>query len=80
MEVSNRLHFHENHYRKVYMTWKDKRNKNDWRSHLTDDEAVEINLLEAEMKALAEKRSRLSKERQLIQNRATTRSRHRATQ
>jgi hypothetical protein len=59
--------------------WTDKRKKNDWRSCLTAEEEAELALIEKQMKTLVAKRYDLSKARQLIQNRATTRFRSRRT-
>lgn len=59
------------------MTWEDKRIKNDWRSCLTASEKAEMAYIDEQIEALAIKRYDLSKARQRIQNRATTRFRQR---
>lgn len=58
------------------MTWEDRRTKNDWRSCLTSEEEAEIASIEVQLRKLASKRYDLTKARQLIQNRATTRFRY----
>lgn len=61
------------------MTWEDRRKKNDWRSCLTAEEEAELASIEVQIEALAVTRYDLTKARQRIQNRATTRFRQRKT-
>lgn len=59
------------------MSWTDRRKKNDWRSCLTVEEEAKLEWLDQQIEALLAKRSDLTRARQLIQNRATTRFRQR---